>query len=41
MPQMTKANIHAFFSNLRDADPEPQGELNYTNPYTLVVAVAL
>ncbi|MEN8723599.1 MAG: endonuclease III [Alphaproteobacteria bacterium] len=38
---MTKANIHAFFSNLRDADPEPQGELNYTNPYTLVVAVAL
>jgi len=38
---MTKANIHAFFSNLRDADPEPQGELNYTNPYTLLVAVAL
>ncbi len=41
MPQMTKANIQTFFENLRANDPEPKGELNYTNPYTLVVAVAL
>ncbi len=41
MPQMTKATIQLFFENLRAKDPDPQGELNYTNPYTLVVAVAL
>lgn len=38
---MKKANIHEFFRRLEERDPEPKGELDYTNPYTLVVAVAL
>jgi endonuclease-3 len=38
---MNKAAIEAFFQRLSDADPEPKGELDYTNPYTLLVAVAL
>ncbi len=29
------------FRRLHAANPEPKGELNYTNPYTLLVAVAL
>jgi len=29
------------FRRLREANPEPRGELDYTNPYTLLVAVAL
>ena len=38
---MKKADIHDFFARLQERDPEPKGELDYTNPYTLVVAVAL
>jgi len=38
---MKKADVHTFYSRLRDAEPEPVGELNYTNPYTLLVAVTL
>jgi len=38
---MNKADVHEFFRRLQERDPEPQGELDYTNPYTLVVAVAL
>ena len=38
---MNKKNIHEFFSRLRAANPEPKGELYYTNPYTLLVAVVL
>ena len=38
---MKKANIHEFFKRLEERDPDPQGELDYTNSYTLVVAVAL
>jgi len=38
---MKKADVHEFFRRLEERDPEPQGELDYTNPYTLVVAVAL
>lgn len=38
---MKKADIVTFYSRLRDADPEPVGELHYVNPYTLLVAVAL
>lgn len=30
-----------IFRRLHEANPEPKGELNYTNPYTLLVAVAL
>ena len=33
--------IEAFFATLSSIDPEPAGELNYTNAYTLLVAVAL
>ncbi len=38
---MKKADVVTFYSRLRDADPEPVGELHYVNPYTLLVAVAL
>ncbi|MEE8308673.1 MAG: endonuclease III [Gammaproteobacteria bacterium] len=38
---MKKSDIHDMFFRLRDGDPEPVGELNYKNPYTLLVAVAL
>lgn len=38
---MNKKHIHEFFSRLRAGNPEPKGELNYTNPYTLLVAVVL
>lgn len=30
-----------IFRRFKEANPEPKGELNYTNPYTLLVAVAL
>lgn len=35
------AEIKSIFSALRAANPEPKGELEYTNPYTLLVAVVL
>lgn len=38
---MKKKDAYEFFHRLHDLDPEPKGELNYTNTYTLVVAVAL
>ena len=38
---MKKANVTEFFRRLQERDPEPKGELDYTNPYTLLVAVAL
>jgi len=38
---MKKAAVQDFFTRLRAADPEPKSELNWTNPYTLVVAVSL
>jgi endonuclease-3 len=33
--------IAEVFRRFREADPVPQGELDYLNPYTLLVAVAL
>ena len=33
--------IHEIFTRFREADPEPKGELEHVNAYTLVVAVAL
>ena len=33
--------IHEIFARFEAAEPEPKGELNHTNAYTLVVAVAL
>lgn len=38
---MKKADIQQFFAILRDRNPEPKGELNWVNPYTLLVAVVL
>jgi endonuclease-3 len=38
---MKKDKIEAFYANLAKAMPEPKGELNYVNPYTLLVAVVL
>lgn len=35
------AAIHAIFAGLHAANPEPQGELHYVNPFTLLVAVVL
>ncbi len=39
--KLKKPEIEALFFRLAQARPEPESELNYTNPYTLVVAVAL
>ncbi len=38
---MKKENIYEFFKRLRDINPEPKSDLEYTNPYTLLVAVLL
>ena len=38
---MKKAHIQEFFTRLRTHDPEPKSELEWSNPYTLVVAVSL
>ncbi|NNK78484.1 MAG: endonuclease III [Litoreibacter sp.] len=39
--QLDYHTIHEIFSRFEAADPEPKGELNHVNAYTLVVAVAL
>ena len=42
MPQrFTNAEAEDFFARLKKLDPAPKTELNYVNPYTLLVAVAL
>ncbi|MCE2509490.1 MAG: endonuclease III [Alphaproteobacteria bacterium] len=38
---MVNAKIEKFFAALAKANPKPKGELEYTNPYTLLVAVVL
>jgi endonuclease III len=38
---MKKAEIETFFARLQEADPEPEGELDYINSFTLLVAVVL
>ncbi len=40
-PKLTRAQIASIYAHLQTLDPHPKTELNYTNPYTLVVAVAL
>jgi endonuclease-3 len=35
------ATVHEIFSRFAAANPEPKGELEYVNPYTLLVAVVL
>ena len=41
MAQMKKDQIEEFFRRLSEANPNPRTELNYTNTYTLLVAVVL
>ncbi len=42
MPKsFSRAEAEEFFARLKKHTPEPKTELNYVNPYTLVVAVAL
>jgi len=42
MPRkMTRANAHKFYELLSTANPSPETELYYKDPFTLVVAVAL
>jgi len=38
---MNAHDIDEFFSRLAAANPDPKTELNYVNPYTLLVAVVL
>ena len=38
---MTKDKVIQFFKRLQAVNPEPKGELEWTNPFTLLVAVAL
>lgn len=38
---MKKADIHEFFRRLQAIEPEPKSDLEYTNAYTLLVAVVL
>lgn len=40
-PKLTRAQIAEIYSHLHALDPAPRTELHYSNPYTLVVAVAL
>jgi endonuclease-3 len=37
----SKTEVEDFFARLKKLDPAPKTELNYVNPYTLLVAVAL
>ncbi len=41
MARMTKAECGTFFERLAARDPAPKGELDYLNPFTLLVAVVL
>ena len=38
---MKRAEVFEFYRRLAEANPSPQPELEYVNPYTLLVAVAL
>jgi endonuclease III len=38
---MTSAEVRGFVEALARANPDPRGELNYTDPYTLLIAVVL
>jgi endonuclease-3 len=41
LPKLKPDQIEEFYARLQKAMPEPRGELDYINPYTLLVAVAL
>ena len=38
---MKRAEVFEFYRRLAELNPEPEGELEWVNPYTLLVAVAL
>ena len=38
---MNAAKRHEIFTRLRDANPNPETELEYSNPFELLVAVTL
>ncbi|WP_409432729.1 endonuclease III [Litorimonas sp. RW-G-Af-16] len=40
-PKLNRAQISEIYKHLQSLDPAPRTELDYHNPYTLVVAVAL
>lgn len=40
-PKLTRAQITTIYEHLHSLDPAPRTELHYSNPFTLVVAVAL
>ena len=39
--RLTSNDIEAIFAAFAAASPEPKGELDYVNPFTLLVAVVL
>ncbi|MGJ8528667.1 endonuclease III [Maritalea sp.] len=39
--RLTKQTIHQMFANFQASDPHPEGELDYVNHFTLLVAVVL
>jgi endonuclease-3 len=39
--KLTRAAVAEIFRRFAARDPEPRGELNYTNPFTLLTAVVL
>ena len=41
LPQWTKSEIEEAFRRFRAAEPEPEGELQHVDPYTLLIAVVL
>jgi endonuclease-3 len=41
LKKWTAAEVHEAFSRFRKANPEPKGELEHLNPFTLLVAVVL
>lgn len=40
-PRLVPARVEEIFRRFAAANPEPKGELEYVNPYTLLVAVVL
>jgi endonuclease-3 len=41
VPQWTTAEIEEAFRRFKEANPDPKGELQHINPFTLLVAVVL
>ena len=41
MARLKPEQVEKFYAALAKANPDPRGELDYINPYTLLVAVVL